>query len=364
MATIKDVARMAGVSVSTASVALSGRGPVSDQTRRRVREAAESLRYRPNAVARSLVTRRTRSIGLVVADLTDPYFHVVAKGIEGAVSEAGYTVVLADTDRSHAKEERSIETLLRYQVDGLILAGSGDAGEARLTHLKEGTIPVVTVGSYAIGLPNVTADNRGAGALVAAHLLEQGYRRIGYVGGPRGLRVSQERWAGFSEVLRGAGLSPAFDAEGDFTPAGGHRAALEVLAGGEAPEAIVAANDQMAIGVINAVKELGLRVPADVAVAGIGDIPTAVYVDPPLTTVALPLKAMGARSAQVLLRLIDGESIPAEPIVLEVTLKVRESTARRQGRIVDTLVSRPAGRGASGDSRRARGGRASDLRQE
>lgn len=329
MATIKDVAKLAGVSVSTASVALNGRGPVSEATRQRVKEAALALRYRPNAVARSLVTRRTRSIGLVLADLTDPYFHGVAKGIEAVASESGYTVLLADTDRSPVKEERSLETLLCQQVDGLILAGSTAEGGGSLSRLKGSQVPIVTVGRYEDDLPAVSADNIGAGRMVAEHLLQEGYRRIGFIGGPPGLRVSVERYQGFCEALQEMGLEPCFCAPGDFTPSGGYQVAKTLVAGGAGqPEAIVAANDQMAIGVLKAIKEEGLRVPADVAVAGIGDVATAVYTDPPLTTVALPLREMGERAARTLLHLIEGEAASAQPIVLPVTLKVRASTRR------------------------------------
>ena len=329
VATIKDVAKLAGVSVSTASVALNGRGPVSEATRQRVKEAALALRYRPNAVARSLVTRRTRSIGLVLADLTDPYFHGVAKGIEAVASASGYTVLLADTDRSPAKEERSLETLLCRQVDGLILAGSAGENGGSLSWLKTSQVPVVTVGRYSEAFPAVSADNTGAGRLVAEHLVREGYRRIGFIGGPPGLRVSVERCQGFCTALREAGFEPLCSAPGDFTPAGGYQAAKALLANGaERPEAIVAANDQMAIGVLKAVKEAGLQVPDDVAVAGIGDVATAVYTDPPLTTVALPLREMGERAARMLLRLIEGEAAPEQPLVLPVTLKVRASTRR------------------------------------
>lgn len=344
MATIKDVARLAGVSISTASVALSGKGPVSEATQVRVREAAQRLHYRPNAVARSLVTRRTRSIGLILADLTDPYFHGIAKGVERAVSEAGYTVVLADTDRSADKEERSIETLMSQQVDGIILAGSGDGSEKRLERLRRMPTPVVVVGSFDLNFPSVTVDNQGAASMVAEHLLNEGYSRIGYIDGPKELLVSRERYAGFCRVLNDHSLSAAFHLEGDFTPAGGYRAAKSIFSQGlkaTGPDAILAANDQMAIGVLKAVRETGLHVPDQMAVAGIGDIPNAVFVDPPLTTVSLPLKELGQRAAQVLLRLIDGREAPSKPIMLGVSLNVRAST--RQIHLSSSVKRSPQG---------------------
>ncbi len=334
VATIKDVARLAGVSISTASVALSGKGPVSEATQLRVREAARRLRYRPNAIARSLVTRRTRSIGLVLADLTDPYFHGIAKGVEGVVSEAGYTVVLADTDRSAHKEERSIDTLVSHQVDGLIVAGSGDGSEGRLERLHDLDTPIVVVGSYEVNVPSVTVDNEGAGATVTQHLLDEGYHRIGYINGPNDLLVSHERYSGFRRVLETHSLSPARYAEGDFTPAGGYLAAKRLIEtdGPTRMDAILAANDQMAIGALKAVREAGVLIPNQIAVAGIGDIPNAVYVDPPLTTVSLPLKELGRTAADVLLQLIDGRQAPSRPITLGVTLNVRASSKRSSNR--------------------------------
>jgi len=335
MATIKDVAREAGVSVSTASVALSGKGPVSEATRLRVVRAAQELKYRPNAIARSLVTRRTQAIGLIVSDLSDPYFHEIAKGVESEVSSAGYTVVLADTDRSIEKERRSIDTLLSRQVDGLIIAGSGDEQDGRLAHLEDGDVPVVAVGRYAIDAPSVSVDNKKAAELGANHLIEQGCKRVAYIGGPKGFTVSRDRKEGYLNALlsHGIELDEAYVVDSDFTPAGGHDAFGRLKAdldraGLPLPDGILAANDQMAIGLLRAAKDLGLRVPQDLAVAGIGDIPTAVYVDPPLTTVTLPLKQMGRLAAKSLLTMVKGGRLSARRAVLDVSLMVRASSIK------------------------------------
>lgn len=328
MATIKDVAKLAGVSVSTASMALNGKGPVSEATRRRVTEAAQALHYRPNAIARSLVTRRTRSVGVVLADITDPYFHEIAKGAEAVLSAAGYAMLLADTDRSTAKEQRSIEALCSHQVEGLILAGSGMGSAALVDEVRRRGIEVVAIGPHAADVPSVGVDNGAVGSTIARHLIERGRRRIAFVGGPPGLGVSEERRKGFVEALASAGLEPFRIVSADFTPSGGFRAAGELLMGenpDERPDGIVAANDQMAIGILKAVRERGLSVPREIAVAGIGDIPTAVYADPPLTTVALPIRAMGEQAARMLMGALDEASGKAGG-ALDFKLIVRAST--------------------------------------
>lgn len=329
LATIKDVAKEAGVSISTASIALSGKGPVSSKTRQQVLEAAKKLNYLPNAVARSLVTRRTRSIGLILADITDPYFHEVTKGVESVLSAHGYSLTLTNTDRSYEKERRSIETFRSQQVEGIILAGSTMTSDAHLDDLMEENIPVVAVGQREVNTPLVTVDNFQAGAMLARHLIEHGYRRFAFIQGPKGLKSADERFEGFERELAASGfaIKPECVVAGNFTLEGGYDAALKLLEI-ETPDAIVAANDQTAIGALKAVKRFGLRIPQDVAVAGVGDIPTARFTDPPLTTVKLPLRTMGEEAARLLLRLIDGESIPSDRISLPIELKLRDSTLR------------------------------------
>lgn len=332
MATIKDVAKLAGVSVSTASIALSGKGPVSEATRRRVLEAAQVLDYRPNAIARSLVTRRTHTVGLVLSDITDPYFHEIAKGVEAVLSTAGYALILADTDRSVQKELRSLEIFQSHRVAGIILAGSemedGPLG-------PEGNdVAVVTVGRRRGGWPFVSVDNAGAAFAATRHLLETGRRRIAFIAGPKGLAAAEERRQGYRRALEGEGLTPdpRWEAAGDFTPAGGYRAVqalLDAVAGEPSerrPDAILAANDQMAIGVLKGLKERRVAVPQEMAVAGIGGISTGEYVDPPLTTVALPMIAMGEAAARLLIDRIEGRRDRPREVWLETRLLVRSST--------------------------------------
>lgn len=334
MATIKDVAKLAGVSISTASIALSGRGPVSEATRRRVLEAARALNYRPNAIARSLVTKRTRTVGLVLSDITDPYFHEITKGVEAVLSKAGYALILADTDHSVQKELRSLETFQSHQVAGIILAGSGMEEAQQLLRLERDDVAVVTLGRRRSGWPFVAVDNAGAAVAAIEHVIETGRRRIAFVAGPKGLLAAEERRQGYFHALESHGLTAdrRWQAAGDFTPAGGYRAVQELLdaVAGDPPEkrpdAILAANDQMAIGVLKGLKERGVAVPQEMAVVGIGGIPTGEYVDPPLTTVALPMKEMGGAAARMLIDLIEGRGEGAREVWLPTRLLVRSST--------------------------------------
>lgn len=334
MATIKDVAKLAGVSISTASVALSGRGPVSQATRRRVLEAAEALDYRPNAIARSLVTKRTRTVGLVLSDITDPYFHEIAKGVEAVLSGAGYALILADTDHSVEKELRSLETFRSHQVAGVILAGSGTEESRELVRLDQDDVAVVTLGRRHSNWPFVAVDNVHAAFMATEHLIETGRRRIGFIAGPKGLLAAEERRQGYRRALARHRLSwdPRWEAVGDFTPDGGYRAIQQLLDAVAdrprqgRPEAILAANDQTAIGVLKGLKERGVAVPEEMAVVGIGGIPTGEYVDPPLTTVSLPMKAMGEAAARLLIEQIEGREGSEREVWLETRLLVRSST--------------------------------------
>ena len=283
------------------------------------------------------MTRRTRTVGLVLSDITDPYFHEIAKGVEAVLSEAGYALILADTDHSTEKEIRSLEIFHSQQVAGVILAGSGMTGseeEQHLLQLEKADVAVVTLGRHRLGLPFVAVDNAEAAFIAATYLIETGCRRIAFVAGPPGLLAAEERRQGYIRALERHGLpfEPRWVVCGDFTPAGGFRAIkelLDVVAGEPAarrPDAVVAANDQMAIGVLKGLKEHRIAVPEEMAVVGIGGIPTGEFVDPPLTTVALPMKGMGEAAAQMLIDRIEDACQTREEIWLETRLLVRSST--------------------------------------
>jgi DNA-binding LacI/PurR family transcriptional regulator len=322
-ATIRDVARAAGVSVATVSRAYTEGGVVRDSTRERVLEAARRLGYRPNRAARGLITGRTGNIGLVVPDLANPYFHAVVKGAQARARRADYAVFIADSQED-AREETGLIAAMAKQVDGVVLC-SPRMSEAALQSAAR-TATVVLLGRAARGLPAVTLDSADGMRQAVRRLVALGHRRIAYVPGPRRSWSDSERRRGLAEVAARCGVetpilgpvAPRFD--------GGGEAAGEVVASGAT--ATVAFNDLVAAGHLHGLAAAGVRVPGEMSVVGFDDIPLAAMITPALTTVAMPTLAAGEAAVGVLLgRLEEGRDLaPDHPQVLPVALVEREST--------------------------------------
>jgi len=302
MVTIKDVAREANVSVATVSRVLNGSGPVSAETQRRIREIAGRLRYVPHGGARSLITSRTEILGVLLPDLYGEFFSEVIRGLDETAQRHGFHLIIS---RSHASKH-GIETAMRAmrgRVDGVV-AMSPDLDEESLTNVPS-TLPLVLLCSVSRGdaLDSLTIDNcRGARAMVK-HLISLGHQRVAIIkGAPRNYDAA-ERLRGYRLGLKDAGIKPerALELEGGFTEAGGYAAALQLLGLAERPTAIFAANDSMAIGALSALRESGVQVPGQMAVAGFDDIPLARYMDPPLSTVRVSICDLGARAVEMLL---------------------------------------------------------------
>lgn len=327
-ATIRDVARRAAVSPSTVSRTLNGSGYVSAAARQRVLAAVELLGYRPNRVARGLVGKSRQVIGLVLPDISNPFFPALARGVEDAADAAGYRVMLFNSDDRADKEAACCQACVEHALDGLILDPCGDD----VAHLE----PAVAAGLALVlvdrGVSRVPADSVGVDnglgmTRLVEYLLALGHRRIGIITGPRALSVAAERLAAWEAALLGAGVRPAADwvAEGDFRFDGGYRAAPRLVAAGVT--AIVASNDLMAIGALRALEERGVRVPEQVSVAGYDDIPAASWTRPALTTVRQPTYRMGFRAARLCLERIEDRR-PRRPrrVRLRPRLVVRDST--------------------------------------
>jgi LacI family transcriptional regulator len=302
MVTIKDVAREANVSVATVSRVLNGSGPVSEATQRLIREVAGKMRYVPHNGARSLITSKTETLGVLLPDLYGEFFSEVIRGMDNTAQRHGFHLLIS---RSYA-DKHEIDTAMRAmrgRVDGVVVM-SPDLDDDSLLNLPS-TIPVVLLCSVSRGnqIDSLTIQNsRGAREMVN-HLVAQGHTRIAIIkGSPRNYDAA-ERLRGYRMALRDAGITPepALEREGDFTEAGGYAASLELLEMKRRPTAIFAANDSMAIGVLSALRESGVRVPDDMAVAGFDDIPLARYMDPPLSSVRVPICALGARAVELLL---------------------------------------------------------------
>jgi LacI family transcriptional regulator len=332
--TINDVAAEAGVSVATVSRVLNNAGyPVRAETRERVLAAIEKLDFRPNELARGLLLKSTRTVGLAIPDIANPYYPLISRGVEDVASEHGYAVIICNTDRDARKSERYINTLLQKQVDGMILAGGGtDFTTASERFAKRGT-RVVFIGRPGPAWPSVRVPNADAAAAAMEHLADLGHRRVGFIGGASQLTSAVDRLDGYLRAVAEHGLDDgdALRQAGDFTEESGYRAAAQLLSLSPPPTAIFAANDRMAIGAMAAAHDAGRAVPGDLSVVGFDDIPMASYLRPPLTTVALPGYEMGAAAMRLLLEQVqagpDGDA-PEPPVVhLDARLVVRESTA-------------------------------------
>ena len=304
MVTIKDVAREANVSVATVSRVLNGSGPVSAETRHRIREVAGRLRYVPHGGARSLITSKTHTLGVLLPDLHGEFFSEVIRGMEETAQRSGFHLLIT---RSCA-DKHGIETAMRAmrgRVDGVV-AMSPDLDAESLLNIPA-TLPVVLLCSVSRGneLDSLTIDNcRGARDMVR-HLISLGHRRIAIIkGAPRNYDAA-ERLRGYRLALREAGVTPdrSLELDGGFTEAGGYAAALELIEVDPRPTAIFAANDSMAIGALSALRESGVQVPEAIAVTGFDDIPLARYMDPPLSTVRVSICDLGARAVELL---VDG----------------------------------------------------------
>ena len=327
---LDDVARHAGVSLSTASRVISDNGyPVAEATRQRVLEAVRTLNYSPSVLARALVTKRTQIVGVIVGDVEDPYFAEIVRGVEDVARRAGYLVIVCNADRDPATELSYLRTLLDYRVDGVILAGGGVLdGPFRQQHIQavarlehQGSV-VVALAEVAANAPRITIDNRRAAAEMTQYVVGLGHRRIGVIAGPPQISTAQSRLQGIRDILGDAELPDDLVVNGEFTVAGGARAAEALCARDLRPTAIIAANDQMALGALTAAHRRGLHLPAEVTIVGFGDTSAARQAWPSLTTVAVPRHEMGALAMRGLLEQLGGGP-PVASEVLACGLVVR-----------------------------------------
>lgn len=328
--TIVDVALRSGVSTATVSRVLSGVGGARPVTRERVLAAARELDYRPSGVARALKLRTTRTIGLLVTDIGNPFFPQIVRAVEDEAHRRGYGLVLCNAGDDPDRELASLDLLVDRRVDGLIVA-SARATRRHSGRLASVPMPVVLVNADApaAGLPAIGTAHRHGARAAAEHLLALGHRRLGHVTAPHDrAAAATARRLGVTDAMRAAGLDPASLAlvEGDEHVAGGTRAMTELLDRPEPPTGVVCYNDLTAIGALRAVELAGLRVPEDLSVVGFDDIEMAAWTHPPLTTVRQRTEEQARWAVDRLAAAILGdESIPAAKR-LEPTLVVRAST--------------------------------------
>jgi len=315
--TLQDVAREAGVAVSTVSRALSNPDRVSARTREHVHEVARRLDYRPNLIARALPSGRSRMLALLVTDITNPHNFGLIRGAEAQARAAGYTLILGDTQGSHQLEADHLDRL-GSAMDGFVLASSR-LPEPQLQALL-GRRPVVLFNREADGFPSVVTDSDDGSRQIVEHLAALGHRHLAYLAGPVDAWADTQRWRGLSRHAAAAGM--AIDRLGPFTPTVEHGAAAADIGLAGAATALVAFNDLLAIGVLRRLEHLGVPVPARVSVVGFDDIFGSDFCHPPLTTVTSPAEEAGRAVIDLLLGARGGQP----GLVLPTHLRVRDST--------------------------------------
>jgi LacI family transcriptional regulator len=332
MATIKDVAERAGVSVTTVSHVLNETRHVSPKLVARVRDAVESLRYQPNSVARSLRSKETRILGFIVPDNSNPYFAEVARSIEDASFDRGYNLILCNSDEDPEKERAYIDVLLERQVDGIVFVASGGQ-PGHLQAILERNIPLVVMDREFENGPwdSIAVDNRDGGYQATSHLLKLGHRRIGCISGPPKLMPSKERIEGYYDALRDARIRVNTDlmCAGNFHADGGYAAMGALLDRADPPTAVFVCNDVMAVGALRAIAERQLYAPSDISVVGFDNIGLANYVQPSLTTIAQPYEEIAQLATDVLIRRMKGDTSEPKKYRLKTTLIVRKSSGMR-----------------------------------
>lgn len=329
MATIKDVARHARVSVTTVSHVVNKTRFVSEEGRARVELAVRDLGYVPSAVARSLQRSATHTLGMLIPNSSNPYFAEIVRGIEDRCFGAGYNLLLCNTDDEPRRQGKVLQVLAERRVDGLIVVSSGDdpALPSLLTGLR---VPTVMVDREIDTLPCdlVETDHMHGALLAVQHLTTLGHRRIACIGGPAGVLTADQRVEGWRLGMAGLGLASAdLLHHGDFTSEGGYAAMHAVLRQAARPSAVFVANDLMAIGALCAAYECGVAVPDEMSLVGFDDIELARFTCPPLTTVAQPKQRIAHMAVDMLLERIEGRRKDVRKVVLQPELRVRASTA-------------------------------------
>lgn len=329
MSTILDVAKQAGVSAMTVSRYFNQPEMLSPATTKRVQAAIEQLQYVPNAAARSLISGRTKTVALILTDISNPFYTTIVRGVEDIAQEHDYTLILGNTDESLEKERRYIDIMISRCVDGVIISSS-PGNDHHLELLFQRNIPVVLIDRTVkdFDADAVTGDTFSGGQQLTNHLIDQGFRDIALIGGWTGVSSLEERQAGYRLAMETVGLEPNVH-PGRTDRQSGEEITERLFMEDRLPEAIIAANNYVAVGALVALRRLGLRVPEDVALATFDDIESAALIYPFLTVVAQPAYEMGAQAMELLLERMQGFAGPSRHHLLPTEMIIRHSSLAR-----------------------------------
>ena len=334
MASIKDVARHANVSISTVSHVVNRTRFVSDKARTGVEAAIRALDYVPSAVARSLKSNTTKTLGMLIPNCSNPYFAEIVRSVEDHCFASGYTLILCNTDDEPRRQTVYLQVLAEKRVDGLVIISTGEASD--LHALLQGlTTPTVLLDRKVnhVHCDLVETAHLQGGQMATEHLLALGHRRIACIGGPADLSPSAQRIQGWRNALAAAGLATEANDllwHSDFSSQGGFDAMQQILQSAQQPSAVFVCNDLMGIGALSAAHEAGLRIPQDLSVIGFDDIELARFTSPPLTTIVQPKQHIGRLAVEMLLERIQGGRTDTKQILLQPKLVVRASTATKE----------------------------------
>jgi len=333
--TIKDIAREAGVSLATVSRVINNKNEgVGPETRERILNLMKELEYYPNRIARGLVTKKTNILGLVLPDISNPFFPSLTRGVEDTANKYGYNIILCNTDNNKKKEETYINVLKENNVDGIIYTSVVSNKDKSVKMLLQSRIPFVLLDRSinAADIPEVITDGESGMQQMVEYLIANGHRRIAYISGPGNNSPAEQRLEGYSKALLSAGIpiDHTIIKGGDYNISSGYRCMKELLDLGADFTAVACANDLIAVGAMEMLKEKGIRVPADISITGYDDIYLAGVLTPKLTTIAQPKYEMGSLAAELLIKLVQGDEIKERQVILQPSLIERESVAKKE----------------------------------
>lgn len=337
--TMKDIAKIAGVSVNTVSRALNDKPEINEDTKRRIKQIASELNYTPNSIAASLASRKSKTIGLIIPDICDPFFAQQARGVEDTAKKEGYSVILLNTDEISEAELDAVETLRSIRVAGMLLTSVFSRTE-HIENLKKQKVPLVLLNRRCqeIDTDYVINNNEKGAYKATKHLIKLGHKRIGVILGPQRITSVQDRYAGYMKAMDEAGIEKSAEyvvCGENFKPDTGELLAEQLLQNNPRPTAILAYCDSLAMGAYAAARKRGLSIPEDLALVGYDDIPYAKYFEIPLTTIAQPAYKMGEVACKIILEKIKAgggrNRVKSEPqhIVFEPQLIIRRSCGAR-----------------------------------